>query len=72
MAISLDGFITGPDDDPANPAVINGMRLMDWLSGAEKSKRTNPAATPVQPAPRELSKVKGRHRADNGDNDQAR
>lgn len=33
MAMSLDGFITGPDDDATNPAGINGMRLMDWLGG---------------------------------------
>lgn len=33
MAMSLDGFITGPNDDAANPAGINGMRLMDWLNG---------------------------------------
>lgn len=32
MAMSLDGFITGPHDDADNPAGINGMRLMDWLS----------------------------------------
>jgi dihydrofolate reductase len=31
MAMSLDGFITGPHDDAENPAGINGMRLMDWL-----------------------------------------
>jgi dihydrofolate reductase len=31
MAMSLDGFITGPDDDAENPAGTNGMRLMDWL-----------------------------------------
>lgn len=31
MAMSLDGFITGPDDSAENPAGINGMRLMDWL-----------------------------------------
>ena len=31
MAMSLDGFITGPDDDAQNPAGTNGMRLMDWL-----------------------------------------
>jgi dihydrofolate reductase len=31
MAMSLDGFITGPHDDADNPAGINGMRLMDWL-----------------------------------------
>jgi dihydrofolate reductase len=33
MAMSLDGFITGPHDDAQNPAGINGMRLMDWLAG---------------------------------------
>lgn len=33
MAMSLDGFITGPHDDAANPAGIGGMRLMDWLGG---------------------------------------
>jgi hypothetical protein len=33
MAMSLDGFITGPHDDAQNPAGINGMRLMDWLGG---------------------------------------
>jgi dihydrofolate reductase len=35
MAMSLDGFITGPHDDADNPAGINGMRLMDWLSTGE-------------------------------------
>jgi dihydrofolate reductase len=33
MAMSLDGFITGPDDDAQNPAGTDGMRLMDWLDG---------------------------------------
>ena len=32
MAMSLDGFITGPHDDAHNPAGIDGMRLMDWLN----------------------------------------
>jgi dihydrofolate reductase len=31
MAMSLDGFITGPDDNADNPAGVGGMRLMDWL-----------------------------------------
>jgi len=35
MAMSLDGFITGPHDDAQNPAGINGMRLMDWLGGGD-------------------------------------
>ena len=33
MAMSLDGFITGPDDNAENPAGTDGMRLMDWLDG---------------------------------------
>jgi dihydrofolate reductase len=35
MAMSLDGFITGPDDNVENPAGTDGMRLMDWLGGGE-------------------------------------
>jgi dihydrofolate reductase len=31
MAMSLDGFITGPNDGPDNPAGDGGMRLMEWL-----------------------------------------
>ncbi|MBU2667238.1 dihydrofolate reductase family protein [Actinoplanes bogorensis] len=31
MAMSLDGFITGPGDDKENPAGVGGMRLMEWL-----------------------------------------
>jgi dihydrofolate reductase len=34
MAMSLDGFITGPQDNAQNPAGIDGMRLMDWLGGS--------------------------------------
>jgi dihydrofolate reductase len=37
MAMSLDGFITGPHDDAQNPAGINGMRLMDWLDLSDDS-----------------------------------
>ena len=31
MAMSLDGFITGPGDDKQNPAGVGGMRLQEWL-----------------------------------------
>jgi dihydrofolate reductase len=31
MAMSLDGFITGPGDDKRNPAGVGGMRLQEWL-----------------------------------------
>ncbi len=37
MAMSLDGFITGPHDDADNPAGIDGMRLMDWLSAGDSA-----------------------------------
>ena len=30
--MSLDGFITGPDDDHDNPLGVNGRHLHDWLS----------------------------------------
>src|SRR5439155_337286 len=33
MAMSLDGFITGPGDGKENPAGVGGMRLMEWLGG---------------------------------------
>ena len=48
MAMSLDGFITGPDDDAENPAGINGMRLMDWLStgSPESSSAESPMPSP--------------------------
>ena len=38
MAMSLDGFITGPHDDAQNPAGIDGMRLMDWLDGVGRDE----------------------------------
>lgn len=43
MAMSLDGFITGPDDDAQNPdaqnpAGIDGMSLMDWLDGVRRDE----------------------------------
>jgi dihydrofolate reductase len=31
MAMSLDGFITGPGDNKQSPAGVGGMRLMQWL-----------------------------------------
>jgi len=32
MTMSLDGYITGPQDSPDNPMGIGGFRLFDWLS----------------------------------------
>jgi dihydrofolate reductase len=48
MAMSLDGFITGPQDDAENPAGINGMRLMDWLSVEPGSEPGSDAADRVE------------------------
>ena len=31
MSISVDGFITGPDDGPEHGLGVNGERLHDWL-----------------------------------------
>jgi dihydrofolate reductase len=31
ISVSLDGFTTGPDDDPKNPMGIGGERLHDWM-----------------------------------------
>lgn len=31
MSMSLDGFITGPNDSPANPGGDGFMRLHDWF-----------------------------------------
>jgi dihydrofolate reductase len=50
MAMSLDGFITGPYDDAQNPAGINGMRLMDWLDGVEAGGKTPDDYRPGDPA----------------------
>jgi dihydrofolate reductase len=47
MAMSLDGFITGPEDNAQNPAGIGGMRLMDWLgdgSGSAEGEEDGGAA----------------------------
>lgn len=34
MSMSLDGFITGPNDGPGNGLGDNGIRLHQWLGGA--------------------------------------
>ncbi|MQY09619.1 dihydrofolate reductase family protein [Actinomadura macrotermitis] len=31
MTMSLDGYVTGPQDGPDNPMGIGGFRLFDWL-----------------------------------------
>ena len=52
MAMSLDGFITGPQDDAQNPAGINGMRLMDWLGGGDSDASGVDAYRPRDPTAR--------------------
>jgi dihydrofolate reductase len=49
MAMSLDGFITGPRDDADNPAGIDGMRLMDWLSGGGDGDEVRETFQPRDP-----------------------
>jgi dihydrofolate reductase len=49
MAMSLDGFITGPHDDADNPAGVDGMRLMDWLGGGGSDARGVGAFRPRDP-----------------------
>jgi dihydrofolate reductase len=31
MTVSLDGFVTGPDDGPEEPMGVGGFRLFNWL-----------------------------------------
>ena len=31
MSMSLDGFVTGPDDGPEEPMGVGGFRLFNWL-----------------------------------------
>ena len=40
MSMSLDGFITGPDDGMENPMGVDGHRLHDWLSDGSGDPRT--------------------------------
>jgi hypothetical protein len=48
MAMSLDGFITGPDDSETSPAGTGGMRLMEWLGGGGSDVGTTGRAAPQQ------------------------
>jgi dihydrofolate reductase len=35
MTISLDGYVTGPDDGPDEPMGVGGFRLFNWLDRRE-------------------------------------
>src|ERR1035437_3095606 len=39
LSASLDGFIAGPDDDPAQPLGKGGTRLFDWYSDGDPPSR---------------------------------
>jgi dihydrofolate reductase len=43
MSMSLDGFITGPDDDHDNGLGVNGHRLHDWLSDGTDPRSHRPS-----------------------------
>jgi dihydrofolate reductase len=45
MAMSLDGFITGPDDNEENPAGTGGMRLMEWLGPGPTAAEFRPSSS---------------------------
>jgi dihydrofolate reductase len=54
MAMSLDGFITGPNDDAQNPAGTNGMRLMDWLDDVDKDRNSPQDFRPKDPSSQQV------------------
>ena len=41
MSMSLDGFISGPDDGPGNGLGSGGHRLHEWFGGPSPSRRTS-------------------------------
>jgi len=41
MSMSLDGFITGPDDGPGNGLGTGGLRLHEWLASPSPRIRTS-------------------------------
>ncbi|HEX6135301.1 MAG TPA: hypothetical protein VFZ24_15130, partial [Longimicrobiales bacterium] len=41
LAMSLDGFIAGPDQGIANPLGVGGERLHDWAFATRSARRTH-------------------------------
>ena len=41
LSVSLDGFVAGPNDGPANPLGDGGDRLFRWMSAGPESNRIN-------------------------------
>src|SRR5918911_3047110 len=48
MSMSLDGFITGPNDGPGNGLGDNGHRLHEWLLTGDAP--SGPSGVPSRPA----------------------
>ena len=40
ITASLDGFVAGPNDSPANPMGDGGMRLFDWYFSDQETSRS--------------------------------
>jgi dihydrofolate reductase len=40
LAVSVDGYITGPDPSPEQPLGTGGGRLFDWYTGGDTPSRT--------------------------------
>ena len=44
MSMSLDGFITGPDDDAEHGLGVDGERLHDWLGDTTSEEAAGASA----------------------------
>jgi dihydrofolate reductase len=42
LAVSVDGYITGPDPTPEQPLGLGGGRLFDWYSDGDTPSRVFP------------------------------
>lgn len=49
LTVSLDGFIAGPNDGPANPLGDGGDRLFSWMSAGPG--RTGSISISARPTP---------------------
>src|SRR5213080_4584959 len=56
MAMSLDGYIAGPNDEPDNPGGDGFMRLHEWFLGpdGEFARPSGPAGETLARLPTEL------------------
>jgi hypothetical protein len=51
MSMSLDGFITGPDDRKGQGLGHNGGRLFNWLDACPQGPADASSARPWRPGP---------------------